>query len=471
MVTVIANDSLVVERQVGLFAVGTDADTVVLDGGNDVDIFGFLSSGDGNAIQGLVSGNNDITVAATGALSSFSFAITLGGGGNTVTNAGQISSSNSTAIFLTGGTNTVTNSGVIRSGNQAALSLSGSDNLLVNEIGGFIDARSAVVVVTIVGDVTNHGTIRGGLCIQANSEASTIVNTGSVLSVGALAGSRAILTAAFDDVVTNTGTITTEGTIAIELGGGKDTYTGTGGTVIGEILGMGGDDTLIGGAGVEIFRGGNENDILDGAAGADTLDGGNGNDTYVLANEGNFVNTLTDAAGVDTITTTITRALTPFADIEGLTLMASGGAIWGYGNALANAMVGNNFNNRLEGLDNNDVLAGLGGCDTLAGGNNDDTFRFFATSDSAVGGLRDVITDLDDLGNDIIDLSLMAGVSSFIGAATFTAAGQVRATASGANVLIEINTVGTTGAESEILLLNTTLGNGAGQFGADDLIL
>ena len=133
--------------------------------------------------------------------------------------------------------------------------------------------------------------------------------------------------------------------------------------------------------------------------------------------------------------------------------------------------MGNGANNRLEGLANNDILVGQGGCDTLVGGTEDDTFRFFLASESAVGALRDVITDLDDFGNDVIDLSFMAGVSSFIGTANFTAAGQVRAIASGASVLIQINTTGTSGAESEILLLNTTLGVGAGQFGGDDLML
>ena len=238
-----------------------------------------------------------------------------------------------------------------------------------------------------------------------------------------------------------------------------------------ELTGTAGNDTLTGSGRNDTINAGGLNDILDGGLGSDSLNGGNGNDTYVLNADANVTNTLSDTSGVDTILTTITRALTPFGFIEGLTLVAGSGAIWGYGNGANNAMVGNASNNRLEGLGGNDTLAGLAGCDTLAGGADNDTFRFLAAGDSAVGALRDVITDFDDLGNDVVDLSLMAGVTAYIGAANFTAAGQVRAIVSGANVLIQINTLGATGAESEILLLNTTLGNGVGQLGTGDILV
>ena len=90
-----------------------------------------------------------------------------------------------------------------------------------------------------------------------------------------------------------------------------------------------------------------------------------------------------------------------------------------------------------------DLLEGGFNLDPLYGGADNDRFIFRATSDSAVGATRDVIYDLDDYGNDYIDLSLMPGVTTFIGTATFTAAGQVRAVQSGAHVLIQINTSGT----------------------------
>ena len=82
-----------------------------------------------------------------------------------------------------------------------------------------------------------------------------------------------------------------------------------------------------------------------------------------------------------------------------------------------------------------------------------------------------MIYDFDDNGDDYIDLSLIPGVTTFIGTAAFTAAGQVRAVQAGADVLIQINTSGTSGAESEILIANATLGNGAGQVWTNDFLL
>jgi hypothetical protein len=84
-----------------------------------------------------------------------------------------------------------------------------------------------------------------------------------------------------------------------------------------------------------------------------------------------------------------------------------------------------------------------------------------------------VIVDLDDNGDDTIDLTgIIPGVFAFIGNAAFTAANQVRYQQVGANVLVQINTTGPGGAEGEITLLNTTIGNGAvGQVNSADFLL
>jgi hypothetical protein len=47
----------------------------------------------------------------------------------------------------------------------------------------------------------------------------------------------------------------------------------------------------------------------------------------------------------------------------------------------------------------------------------------------------------------------------------------VRATQAGANVLVEINTIGISVAESQILIAAATLGAGAGQVDASDFAL
>jgi hypothetical protein len=86
--------------------------------------------------------------------------------------------------------------------------------------------------------------------------------------------------------------------------------------------------------------------------------------------------------------------------------------------------------------------------------------------------MGDVVVDLDDNGDDLIDLTgIIPGVFTFIGNAGFSAVNQVRAVQSGANVLVQINTVGTSGAEGEIVIANATLGGGIGQVNGADFLL
>ncbi len=68
---------------------------------------------------------------------------------------------------------------------------------------------------------------------------------------------------------------------------------------------------------------------------------------------------------------------------------------------------------------------------------------------------------------DLSNIDARAGVAgndafTFIGSAAFTAEGQIRAVASGADTLIQINTTGTSGAEMAILLKTFTAANLAG---------
>ena len=203
-----------------------------------------------------------------------------------------------------------------------------------------------------------------------------------------------------------------------------------------------------------------------GAGNVDTLKGLAGNDIYVIDST---IDTVVEAAGGGTAdhvkwTGTAGQIYTLAAEAELLTLTGAA-ATNGNGNALVNTITGN-------GAAGADILLGGTGTDTLLGQAGNDTFRFIQSGDSAVGGSRDVVQDFDDGGdNDVIDLSEMASVTTFIGAAAFTAAGQVRAVQSGVNVLVQINTVGAGGAESEILIANATLGAGAGQVDGADFLL
>ncbi|MDB5505555.1 MAG: Ca2+-binding protein toxin-related [Devosia sp.] len=204
---------------------------------------------------------------------------------------------------------------------------------------------------------------------------------------------------------------------------------------------------------------------LNGGLGVDMLLGGAGNDIYIVDNSGDRAFETTtmassiDAGGTDTVQSSVNYNLdftVGLRFVEKLTLIGTGN-INGTGNALGNILTGNTGNNKLTG--------GLG-IDQLYGGAGNDTFLFHAKEDSAAGANRDVIYDFEDFGNnETIDLSGFAGTLTYVGQSGFSAANQVRALQSGADVLIQINTAGTGGAESEILLKATTIGTiDAGDF-------
>ena len=142
--------------------------------------------------------------------------------------------------------------------------------------------------------------------------------------------------------------------------------------------GLGGDDTLNGGGGNDTLEGGQGNDSLNGGTGTDSLDGGEGADTlvggvgddvYVVDSDGDLVTELLNQ-GKDTV-----QSYSQFyqlgANIENLTLM--NGAIYGFGNELANTITGNAADNYLNGGGGNDTLVGGSGNDTLEGGSGADS--------------------------------------------------------------------------------------------------
>ncbi|MGV3490088.1 MAG: calcium-binding protein, partial [Devosia sp.] len=137
---------------------------------------------------------------------------------------------------------------------------------------------------------------------------------------------------------------------------------------------------------------GNDGDnILDGGAGNDKLYGGLGNDTYVL--NSNTKTIVVDTGGIDTTTSTISRDLRDFSDIENLTLLGAGN-INGIGNDNANIIRGNSGKNVLQGGGGNDTLYGGDGNDTLDGGEGDDILDGGAGNDTYIlGDGHDTIID------------------------------------------------------------------------------
>ena len=272
-----------------------------------------------------------------------------------------------------------------------------------------------------------------------------------------------------------------------------------------------GNDILNGGAGNDVLNGGAGNDTLIGGAGVDTLNGGDGNDnirsdgdggTY-RGEAGNDVmfsglgnETMDGGTGVDLIDHTafngnyvfnMTTGLTNFAgesytNFENVNMGGGNDTVTGNAsNNVINGGAGNDTlnggagNDTLTGGNGNDILVGGAGKDTMSDGGGDDIYRYFSTSESAVGAQRDIILDLtrgfDKLDLSFIDADLnIAGnqAFTFIGTNTFSGTrGEARFFTSGGNLFLqaEINGDGNIAADMEIQL------NGVASISAADIIL
>jgi Ca2+-binding RTX toxin-like protein len=143
-----------------------------------------------------------------------------------------------------------------------------------------------------------------------------------------------------------------------------------------------GNDTMIGGAGndelsssdgLDVLDGGVGDDTLRDIGGGDTLKGGAGNDLYIVRTTNSTIIEATNG-GIDTIEADgIGFSLETLSTVENLTLLGDGN-LSGFGNKLANKIVGNANFNLLFGLDGNDTLDGGDGFDQLIGGFGNDTF-------------------------------------------------------------------------------------------------
>lgn len=159
-----------------------------------------------------------------------------------------------------------------------------------------------------------------------------------------------------------------------------------------------GNDTLIGGAGADTFRGGHGDDVYHLSGGDDVIEGED------AANGG----------GNDTVVSSSTVDLADFADIENLTLEGTAD-IDGFGNGLANTILGDDHQNILDGRNGNDSLLGGLGDDHLIGGDGDDTLEGGEGTDQFDGGLGDDTYIVD--GDETIDEAADGGNDTVIVAA------------------------------------------------------
>ena len=227
--------------------------------------------------------------------------------------------------------------------------------------------------------------------------------TGADKLLGGLGNDTYVLGNDKTDIITDSGgNDTVQSTIDRSLLAGEllnkgiENITLIGGGVI-NATGNGVANVLIGGSGNNMLTGGAGADTLDpGTAGIDQLIGGDGNDTYVLGARASAGITITEAAtplptspsGIDTVTSTATRSLATFANVENLTLIGSA-AINGTGNSLANTITGNAAANILNG-----GVEAVAKIDTLKGGDGNDAY--------VLGTGADLVVELANQGIDTI---------------------------------------------------------------------
>ncbi len=250
--------------------------------------------------------------------------------------------------------------------------------------------------------------------------------------------------------------------------GGQGADTANGGRGDDAAYGGADGDTLNGNQGDDQLFGGKEADTLTGGKGDDEYNGGAGNDVIFEGDGADAINGGADIDKVDYflaaagITTSLDGALTATGAAAGDTYISIEHLA---GSNFADILRGNASANTIFGRNGDDRIIGAGGADTLLGNAGSDSFAYGNVSESAPSA-RDQITDFTVVaGNgttfaDRIDLSAIDAIAgggnnafAFIGSGPFTAAGQVRVTASGASdTLVEINTTGTSGAEMAIIL-------------------
>lgn len=213
-------------------------------------------------------------------------------------------------------------------------------------------------------EIANSGSVssswRWGIDLSGLDGESTVVNSGTITgTLGGLIGSSGV------DTVTNSGDISGK----VLLGGGNDSFNGTGGRVFGTLNGGTGNDLLIGGRTGDTIGGGSGNDILDGGGGTDNLDGGEGVDTVLYTV--NTTSVLVDLAAGSISFPGKTWGAEKVTSIEN--------AETGSGNDI---LIGNNVANFFKGNAGNDVFDGAGGDDLFDGGLGSDTVLYTANTTS-----------------------------------------------------------------------------------------
>jgi Ca2+-binding RTX toxin-like protein len=406
--------------------------------------------------NGLISGSGTLYTAGFGVAISGRAQLTISGALHAAGNAID-------ADFGASET-TIVNSGTISSRLDAIRFLGTAGGYIdVLNSGDILAAGVGASAIRTEGEayVVNSGTIAasGSRAIRVDSGVGLInlKNSGQVIANG-----EAISGGDLSDTVVNTGLIDGD----ISLGGARDVFTFLAGTVTGQVNGGAGNDLYtIGNVDANLVEFGNQgNDGVlshrDWTLGENfenlTLLGqartGRGNELGNLIEGNTADNLLQGRLGADQ-------------------LIGAGGDDQLFGGFGGDVLVGGAGDDSLSGGAGNDAFEGGAGADLLSGNAGTDRFLFTAVADSRPDSF-DTITDFTR-GGERIDLGLIDArpgtapddAFTFRGAQAFNAAAQVRIIDLGADVRVEINLTGTSGAEAAFLV------RGAGTLTAADFIL
>jgi RTX calcium-binding nonapeptide repeat (4 copies) len=440
----------------------------------------------GGAISTIGTSNSVINA---GLIATGGTGIINNGVGFSLNNSGQILTSG-TGLFQTGGFASVTNSGTIATIGGAAISITGdladvgntgrlsgitgiglSGNFANLRNAGVIDARTGVGVNGNDAHITNTATgqIMSSQTAVVLSGAGTqrISNAGDLDGgIGAVRVDSTPNPGAIKTVITNTGHLQ-GGEYAMSLGGNNASVfnhgTMDGGSVAAVQMAFGSLTLALVNTGT--IRAGDGVAILGNAS------------VETITNSGTIIGNLLLAAGADRVTNAgLIRGAVDLgtgADVVNTIEGRITGSITGglgndtvLGGAAGEAISGGADNDRLAGNGGDDVLLGGLGLDALSGGaGNDrltgdlgkdaltggigaDLFIFANAASIGLGATRDKITDFT---HGVDDLT-MVFMNSFIGAAAFTAAGQVRYNAT--TGILSGSTDADVAAEWTMLLVN-----------------
>jgi Ca2+-binding RTX toxin-like protein len=398
--------------------------------------FDFLTSTFSGTAEGLTYTRVVPVFSITGMSIPLATLATLASGGNEETILGAIFAG---ADLISGSTLADILKGY--DGNDTIRGGAGGDTIDGGNGSDFANYQGSLAGVTVdlLNHITSGGDAQGDTLtsienLYGSSNADTLAGDAARNIIGGELGDDTIIGNGGDDSLSGEAGADSvnggDGNDRVVGGAGIDNLSGgngddsiDAGTENDQVFGQAGNDVLYGGAGDDVLDGGDGNDVLEGAAGADNLIGGNGIDTASYANsaDGVIVAMAGPSIGGDAIGDTMTS-------IEQVIGSGFNDMIFGDGNA-----------NTLWGLAGVDILTGGGGADVLKGGAGNDIFAYGSVADSTVAlAGRDTIVDFTT--GDRIDLFLIdangagPGDGAFtFGTGAFTAAGQIRVLAAGAN--------------------------------------